>query len=217
MPLLTVAGVALLAGATLAGAALARSTRLPSEWLHGAAALVLAVLVLDLATRLWAELGASGWPRWIGIAAFTGGFALASALRSVSFGSAAAAVGVHRLVEGALLALVLSPAAIAAFVTHALVEGFAITVPLRGAPHRTVVRWLAVACLSPVAGALLIPSGAGTFQPILGAVAAGAIARAAVPRASLVRAATRWGNQPPESSSSAPSGTRSDSRSSSHP
>jgi hypothetical protein len=230
MPLLTLAGVALLAGATLAGAALARSTRIPSDWLHRAAALVLAVLVLDLVVHLYAELGASGWPWWSGIAAFAAGFALASALRSVSFGSAAAAIGVHRFVEGAILALVPSPAAIAAFVTHALAEGFAITVPLRQAPHRTIWRWLAVACLSPVAGVLLMPSNAGALQPILAATAAGAIARAALPtkgRATVprkngpvlagFRAAVPGGDQPPESSSSAPSGTRSDSRSSSHP
>lgn len=207
MPLSTVAGVALLAGATLAGAALARSPRMPSHWLHGAAALVMAVLVVDLLPRLWSDLGATGRPRWIGAAAFAAGFAAASALRSLPFGSVPVAISAHRLIEGALLALVISPAAVAAFVTHSVAEGFAVGVPLRDAPHRTVAGWLAVACLSPVAGALLVPSGFGAAQPVLAAVAAGAIARAAVPRR----------GQPPESSSSAPSGTRSDSRSSSQP
>jgi hypothetical protein len=178
MPLLTVAGVALLVGATLAGAALARATRIPSEWLHGAAAVVMAVLLLDLLPELWVDLGAYAWPRWVGVAAFGGGFATSSALRSVPFGSAAAAISAHRLVEGALLALVISPAAVAAFVTHSLAEGFALGVPLRDAPHRTVCWWLAAACLAPVVGALIMPGGG---SPLSAAVAAGAIARAAVP------------------------------------
>lgn len=197
MPLLTVAGVALLAGATLAGSTAAHSTRIPSRWLNGAAGLVLGVLVLDLLSEVWSGPG---------LAAAVVGYALASALGSLSFGSAAAAIGVHRFAEGALLTLVISPAAVAAFVAHAMAEGFAVGATLRDAPHRKA--WLAVACVCPVAGALVVPGGVS--QPLLTGIAAGAIARASYKS---LRSAT----QPPESSSSAPSGTRSDSRSSSHP
>lgn len=200
MRLLTLLGVALLVGATLAGTGLARSVRLPSQWLHAAAGVVLAVLVLDLLPEIWSSAG---------LAAMVCGYALAAALGSVSFGSAALGVAVHRLVEGALLALVISPAAIAAFVAHAMAEGFAVGATLHDAPHRTMAGWTAVACAAPVAGALLMPSGWGRMQPVLTAVAAGAIARVAYKS---LRA-----GQPPESSSSAPSGTRSDSRSSSQP
>jgi zinc transporter ZupT len=205
--LLTLEGVALLAGATLAGAWLARRVRMPSGLLCGAAGVVLAVLVLGLIPEIRADLAAADWPLWTGIAAALGGFGLAEALARISYGSGAAAIGAHRFFEGATLALVVSPAAILAFLAHAVAEGFAVTVTLRDAPYRTVWRWLAVACVSPFAGAVLVPSG---VHPILVAVAAGAIARAAVVS---MRAAV----QPPESSSSAPSGTRSESRSSSHP
>jgi ZIP family zinc transporter len=200
MRLLTLLGVALLVGATLAGAGLARSVRIPAQWLHAAAGIVLAVLVLDLLPEIWSAAG---------LAAMACGYALAKVLGSVSFGSAALGVAVHRLVEGALLALVISPAAIAAFVAHAMAEGFAVGTTLRDAPQRTVASWIAVACGAPVMGALLMPSGWGPLEPMLTAVAAGAIARVA-------HTCLRPG-QPPESSSSAPSGTRSDSRSSSHP
>lgn len=192
-----VAGVALLVGATLAGSAAAHATRIHPRWLNGAAGVVLGVLVLDLLSDVWSGPG---------LAAAVVGYALASALGRVSFGSAAAAVGVHRLAEGALLTLVISPAAVAAFVAHAMAEGFAVGATVRDTPHRRT--WLAVACGCPIAGALLVPSGVS--QPLLTAVAAGAIARASYK-------SLRSAAQPPESSSSAPSGTRSDSRSSSHP
>jgi ZIP family zinc transporter len=168
MPLPTVAGVALLVGATLAGAALARSSRIPLVWLHGAAALVMGVLLADLLPEIWSGPG---------LAAAIAGYALAAALGSVSFGSAAAGIGVHRFVEGALLTLVISPAAVAAFVAHAVAEGFAIGATQRGAPLWTAAHWLGVACVEPARcsaarivelGALGNPVGLTVVEPPVG-------------------------------------------------
>ncbi|MEV0272253.1 hypothetical protein AB0H43_26040 [Hamadaea sp. NPDC050747] len=167
MPQLTPTGVALLAGATLGGAALARSTRFPARWLHGAAGIVLSLLVLDLAAAIWSIAG---------LISAIAGYILAAILGSLSYGSAAAAIAVHRFVEGAMLAAVISPAAIAGFAAHALAEGFAAAVSLRAAPRRAFVWWVAIACIAPVCGTLAMPP---TLRPVLTAVAAGAIARAA--------------------------------------
>lgn len=196
MSLPALEGVVLLAGATLLGALLGRLSgraRLPYQWLRGTAGVVLAVLVLDQLHDHLSLLWTAG---------FAVGFAFAVLLGSVSYGSAAAAIGVHRFVEGATLALVLSPAAVLAFCVHGLAEGFAVAAT---APQRTVRLWLAVACVSPVLGVLV----AVPFSSFVNALAAGVIARTAV-------RCLRPG-QPPESSSSAPSGTRSLSRSSSQP
>ncbi|MCP2323303.1 zinc transporter ZupT [Hamadaea flava] len=193
MPQLTLAGVALLAGATLGGAALARSTRFPARWLHGAAGVVLSLLVLDLVAEIWSIAG---------LVAAVAGYALAAVLGSLSYGSAATAIGVHRFVEGAMLTLVISPAAIAGFAAHALAEGFAVGVSLLAAPRRTVVWWVAVACIAPVCGALVMSP---VLQPIFTAMAAGAIARAAWRS---VRAALARSGQPDPHSNTDAEGVR---------
>jgi zinc transporter ZupT len=177
--LLTGEGVALVLGVTLCGAALSRTSRLPLAWLSPAAAVLFAVLVLDIVPDVRAGLAVAGLPWWIGVAAALLGF-LAISVGPRGGTAAGLAIAAHRLVEGATLAIVISPAAILAFGVHALAEGFALGVRLHGAPHRTVWGWLGVAGLSPAVGAMLSSALPDRLQPVLMAAAAGAVARVCI-------------------------------------
>ena len=93
----------------------------------------------------------------------------------------AAALAVHRFVEGAAVALAGSAAVALALAAHAFGEGLATGALLGGQPRRRVAGWLALMCLSPVIGAAVtdafsIPAAA---EPVLLALATGVLAQAA--------------------------------------
>ncbi len=110
-----------------------------------------------------------------------GGCACGSERRHAGGAGAAAALAVHRFLEGSALALAASVIVAAALAVHALAEGLAVGALLGGQSRRRVAGWLAVMCLSPVAGAvtasaLPMPAAVG---PVLLAVAAGVLGHAA--------------------------------------
>src|SRR5260221_394723 len=67
-----------------------------------------------------------------------------------------AALGLHRAVEGAALAVAGSVAVIAALVLHAAGEGFALAALLRGERPGRAAALLAITCVSPAAGAAVL-------------------------------------------------------------
>jgi zinc transporter ZupT len=92
---------------------------------------------------------------------------------------AAAALAVHRFLEGSAVVLA-GPAVAVALAVHAFAEGLA-TGALLGAQPRRAARWLAAMSLSPLAGAAVtrafaVPAAA---EPVLLALAAGILAQAA--------------------------------------
>src|SRR5262249_36625651 len=157
------ASVTLIATATLAGAWLGRrSHRLPRLSLACAAVLLLAVIVADLLPDIWNHLSATGSPWWPAAGALGAGFLATDGLvrRGCACGTGpaggratAAALGLHRAIEGAALAVAGSVAVIAALVVHAASEGLALTALLRGERRGTAATLLAITCLSPAAGA----------------------------------------------------------------
>ncbi len=216
---MVLAGVALIAGATLAGAWLsARTRRLPSAALRITAALLLAVVLADLMPDILRDLPGSGLPWWGAAVTAAAGFAMAGLVarfgcacapgppapespapqgRSSAGGpawppgpamagtgagwGAAAALAVHRALEGAAVTLSGSAAVIAVLVVHAAAEGFALAALLR-AGRRRLLPLLIVACLSPAAGALVltsVPVPAGV-SVLLTCVVAGVLARTAL-------------------------------------
>ncbi|HEX9066742.1 MAG TPA: hypothetical protein VF843_16655 [Streptosporangiaceae bacterium] len=195
---MVLAGVALIAVATLAGAWIsARTARMPDAAMKIAACLLFAVVLADLLPDIWRDLPGSGLPWWAAAAAAAAGFTGAGALARIGCAcdpepgptaasqgtgwGAAAALAVHRALEGAAVTLAGSPAVIAALVAHAAAEGFAIAALLR-ASRRRLVPLLFVACVSPAAGAFVIaslPIPAGVSVVLTGLVA-GVLTRTAV-------------------------------------
>jgi zinc transporter ZupT len=186
------AGVTLIATATLAGAWLGRrSHRLHRLSLACAAVLLLAVIVADLLPDIWNDLSGTGSPWWPAAGAFGGGFLATDGLvrRGCACGTGpaggratAAALGLHRAIEGAALAVAGSVAVIAALVLHAASEGLALTALLRGERRGTAAALLAITCLSPAAGAAVlsqvpVPDAAA---PVLTSLVAGILLRAAL-------------------------------------
>ncbi|GIH23849.1 hypothetical protein Aph01nite_21590 [Acrocarpospora phusangensis] len=93
----------------------------------------------------------------------------------------AAALAVHRAVEGATLALTTSAVVVIALMVHSTSEGLALTALLDMASRRPAP-WLVVSCVSPVAGVLIatvspLPARA---EPILVGVVAGVLLRTAL-------------------------------------
>jgi ZIP family zinc transporter len=92
----------------------------------------------------------------------------------------AAALAIHRFLEGSAIALAGSAAIVVALAEHAFAEGLVTGTLLSDQPHR-LAGWLAIMSLSPVVGA----AAAGTFPfpahaaPMLLALAAGVLAQAA--------------------------------------
>src|SRR5258708_709033 len=180
------AGVAMIAVATLAGAWLGRRiSRLPSISLAGAALCLLIVVLADLLPDVWRDLRQAGLPWWAAAMASAAGLVIADRLvrrgcacrgspggqpvtgfaagptRGHDGGPAsgratAAALAVHRAIEGAVLALAGSAAVIAALAMHAASEGFALATLLRSEGRGRVVALLAITCLSPAAGAVVL-------------------------------------------------------------
>ena len=205
---LAVGGGLLIALATVAGAWLARRHAARRELCFGAAAGALLVIAgLHLLPDAWSAARVAALPVWTTPAAAVAAFAAAGLLirrgcacragtvasgtgqpgsgragREVAGGTAAAgALAVHRLLEGAALALAGSVAVTVALAVHALAEGLAAGTLLTSASGRRRALWLAAMCASPVIGASLaaawpVPAG---VQPVLLAVAAGVLGQAA--------------------------------------
>src|SRR5258708_18402705 len=140
----TLAGVALIAAATLAGAWLGwRSLRLPRLSLACAAMLLLVVVIADLLPDAWNAMSSTGLPWWPAAGALGAGFLATDALvrRGCACGTGqaggrttSAALGLHRAVEGAALAVAGAVAVVAALGLHPAREGFPLAPLLRGEP-----------------------------------------------------------------------------------
>jgi zinc transporter ZupT len=189
------AGVALIAAATLAGAWLGRRfARLRTISLACAAVALIAVVAADLIPDIWNDLRETGLPWWIAAAGLAAGLAVTDA--AVRRGCAcsrgteapaggratAVALGMHRALEGAALAIAGSAAVIAALVAHAASEGFALTALLRGERKGRAAVLLGITCLSPAAGAavLALVHLPESVAPVLTSVVAGVLLRAAL-------------------------------------
>lgn len=186
------AGVSMIAGATLAGAWLGRRfARLRTIALALAATALVTVVAADLLPDVWGDLRATGLAWWIAAAALVAGLAGTDVIvrRGCACGpgpaggrATAAALGLHRALEGAALAIAGSAAVIVALVLHAASEGFALTTLLAGERRARAAALLAVTCLSPVAGVAVLalvrlPEPAA---PVMTSVVAGVLLRAAL-------------------------------------
>lgn len=221
------AGVAIIAVATLAGAWLGRrSSRMPTVSLACAALCLFIVVLADLVPDVWRDLRQTGLPWWA--AAMAGAAGLVIADRVVRRGCAceptpgdqpvnefapgrtrghdggpasgratAAALAVHRAIEGAVLALAGSAAVIAALTMHSASEGFALATLLKGERRGRAVALMAITCLSPAAGAVVLIQVPlpPTAVPVLTCVVAGVLVRTAF---------SAWQLRPPRSSRKEP-------------
>ena len=192
MTVADLAGVALIAAATLAGAWLGRRfARLRTISLACAALALVAVVAADLVPDIWRDLRETGLPWWIALLALAAGLGVTDVVvrRGCACGpgpaggrATAVALGLHRVLEGAALAIVGSAAVIAALVAHAASEGFALTALLSGERRGRAAALLAITCLSPAAGAAVLawvhPPAAAA--PVLTSVVAGVLLRAAL-------------------------------------
>ena len=190
---LVVAGVATVAAATVAGALLARrNRRQPEMWLGAAAGALLVIAGAHLLPDALSAARAAGIWTWLVPAAGAASFAVAGLVartgctcdedrERVSGGGTAAALAVHRFLEGSAIALTGSVSVAVALAVHALGEGLAAGALLRAQPPRRVTAWLAAMCVSPAigAGAAAAHPVPAAAEPILLAVAAGVLAQAA--------------------------------------
>jgi zinc transporter ZupT len=186
-------GVGLIAVATLSGAWLGRrAPRASAIPLGAACGALLAVVIADLGPDVWAdvrETGVGWWPVLaVGVSGYVGAGYLMKRGCPCEPGLAggigtAAALGLHRALEGSVLAVAASAPLVLALVIHASSEGFALTALLDAEKprRRAAVGWLAVACVAPafgmvVVGSLSLPD---TAKPILTSLVAGVLARTA--------------------------------------
>ncbi|GAA2054300.1 hypothetical protein GCM10009839_73030 [Catenulispora yoronensis] len=187
-------GVALIAAATLMGADLGRrSPRASAVPLAASCGALLAVVVADLGPDVAGDVRETGvgWPAVALVGAL--GFVAAGVLMKrgcpcepgLAGGvGTAAALGVHRALEGSALAVAASAPLVLALVVHAASEGFALTALLGAEEHRrrAAVLWLTVACAAPAVGMLAVGSLGlpAKAQPLLTAAVAGVLARTAL-------------------------------------
>jgi ZIP family zinc transporter len=185
-------GAGLIAAATAAGAWLAhRRSRHREIWLAAAAAALLVIAGLHLLPDAWGDAGAVElWAPLLPMAAI-GAFTVAGlAARSgcgcwehtaqSSGAAAAAALALHRFLEGSAVALAASAAVAVALAVHAFAEGLAAGA-LLGAQPRRLAGWLAAMSVSPILGAVTaraFPVPEAT-EPLLLALAGGVVAQAA--------------------------------------
>jgi len=186
------AGAGLIAAATVAGAWLACRRRGNREiWCAVAAGALLVIAGLHLLPDAWGGAYAVRiWPPLVPLAAMGAFTAAGVAARTgcgcrphteqASGAGAAAALALHRFLEGSAVALAASAAVAVALAVHAFAEGLAVGA-LLGAHPRRAAGWLAAMSVSPILGAV----AAGAFpvplatEPVLLALAAGVIAQAA--------------------------------------
>jgi zinc transporter ZupT len=193
MPAVVLAGVVLIGLATVAGAWLARRHAARREICFGAAAGALLVIAgLHLLPDAWAGASQVGLPGWIvlGIAAasflVTGiaarkGCACQEDREAAGGARTACALAVHRLLEGAALALISTVAVAVALAVHALAEGLAAGTLLSSVSRRRAALWLTIMCVSPLAGAVIaeVRPVSPSIEPVLLAIAAGVLGQAA--------------------------------------
>jgi zinc transporter ZupT len=186
------AGAGLIAAATVAGAWLACRRRGDKEiWCAAAAGALLVIAGLHLLPDAWdGAYAVRIWPPLVPIAAVAAFITAGVAARTgcacrphaeqAGGAGAAAALALHRFLEGSAVALAASAAVTVALAVHAFAEGLAVGALLGAQPRRVAV-WLAAMSVSPILGAV----AAGAFpvpqatEPVLLAVAAGVIAQAA--------------------------------------
>jgi ZIP family zinc transporter len=192
-PGLVVTGALLIGAATVAGAWLARRHAARRERCFGAAAGALLVIAgLHLLPDAWSAARQAAIPAWAVPAAAIAAFAVTGAAihrgcacraeRETAGGAGTAgALAAHRLLEGVAVVLAGSLMVTVALAVHALAEGLAAGTLLASAPRRQRVRWLAIMCASPAAGAALAVAWPfpATVQPVMLAVAAGVLGQAA--------------------------------------
>ena len=149
------AGAGLVAAATVAGAWLAR--RRPGQrqiWFAAAAGALLAIAGLHLLPDAWRGARDAGiWPGLVPTAAIAAFAAAGLATRAgcgcqehkeqASGAGTAAALTVHRILEGAAIALTGSAVVALALTAHAFGEGLATGALLGEQPRRRVAGWLA--------------------------------------------------------------------------
>jgi zinc transporter ZupT len=192
LPSLVPAGAGLIAAATVAGAWLACRRRGNREiWCAAAAGALLVIAGLHLLPDAWGGACAVRiWPPLVPIAAMGAFTAAGLAARTgcgcrphteqASGAGAAAALALHRFLEGSAVALAASAAVAVALAVHAFAEGLAAGA-LLGAQRRRVAGWLAAMSVGPIFGAVAasaFPVPQAT-EPVLLALAAGVIAQAA--------------------------------------
>jgi zinc transporter ZupT len=192
-PELVAAGALLIGLATVTGAWLARRHAARRELCFGAAAGALLVIAgLHLLPDAWSAARQTAIPAWAVPAAAIAAFAMTGfvirrgcacrAEREAAGGAGTAgALAAHRLLEGVAVVLAGSVMVTVALAVHALAEGLAAGTLLASAPRRQRVRWLAIMCASPAAGATLAVAWPfpATVRPVLLAVAAGVLGQAA--------------------------------------
>ncbi|MEU0721808.1 hypothetical protein ABZ498_32105 [Streptomyces lavendulocolor] len=192
LPVLVAAWAVVVAVATVSGAWMAR--RRPGReglWLAVAGGALLVISGMHLLPDAWDGAPAAGIPVWAVPVAAAASYLLAGALarkgcpcepQKAGGIATAAAVAVHRFLEGSALALGGSPAVAAALAVHAFAEGLAAGALLGSQPRRRTAGWLTVMCLSPLAGAWAagfqsLPAAA---DPLLIALVAGVLGQAAL-------------------------------------
>jgi len=183
--------VAVMAVATLTGAWLARRRDAHRQaWFGAAAGALLAIALMHLLPDAWADTREAGLPAWLMLVVAVASFAVTLAVsrtgcacqadeEHANGAGSAAALALHRFLEGATLALI-GPVIAVALAVHALGEGMAVGALLRTQPRRLAV-WLAVMCAGPAIGgatADAIPV-LDVAEPLLLAVAAGVLTQAA--------------------------------------
>jgi zinc transporter ZupT len=192
LPGLALVGTGLIAAATMAGAWLAsRMHRHREIWFAAAAGVLLIIAVLHLLPDAWDGMGAARiWPPLVPMAASIGFVAAGLAARTgcgcrehseqASGSGAAAALTIHRFLEGSAIVLIGSTVVAVGLAVHAFGEGLA-TAALLGARRSRMVGWLAAMCVSPVAGAVATSAvrAPAAAEPVLLALAAGVITQAA--------------------------------------
>lgn len=197
---LVLAGGLLIAVATLAGAWLARRHAARRQLCFGATAGALLVIAgYHLLPDAWSGAEHARIPAWaipaVAVASFAAaglavrrGCTCQSEREAAGGAGTAGALAVHRLLEGAALALTGSVAVALALVVHAFAEGLAAGALLGSVSRRRVVLWLTAMCVSPIAGAVLtsVAPFPPRVEPVLLAAAAGVLGQAA--RVSLVAA-----------------------------
>ena len=183
--------VVLVAAATLAGAWLARRRSDQRQvWFGAAAGSLLVIALMHLLPDAWSGARDAGLSPWLvpGIAVVSFGMNVGISRlgctcqadrEHVGGTGSAAALALHRFLEGAALALSGLVTAVALAV-HALGEGMAVGA-LLGEQRRRLAIWLAVMCCGPAVGAAAVDAvpGLDVLEPLLLAVAAGVLAQAA--------------------------------------
>ncbi|WP_406011625.1 hypothetical protein OG440_39605 (plasmid) [Streptomyces sp. NBC_00637] len=184
-----IAGVVLVTAATLAGAWLSRRrSGQQAAWLAAAAGALLVISGVHLLPDAWSDAPAAGIPRWAVPTIALASFALAGLVarkgcpcdpeKAGGLGTAAA-LTVHRFLEGSALALTSTLTVAGALAVHALAEGLAVGALLHAQPRRHLIVWLSAMCLGPVAGAAAVGLLPAAAETALVALAAGVLAQAA--------------------------------------